>query len=264
MTPVISTLDKPLTATGANRQLSWLGRIDPRIRILCAAAFAVVVVACEDFAPLGLAVAISLFLLSASRLPARRTMMRVATMDSFILFILLLLPFTVPGEPIFTLWGFAASWEGLWQAIEIALKANAIVLALMALVSTMEPVTLGHALHALKVPEGLVHLLMFTVRYIDVLREEYLRLKQATKARGFRPGTNRHSYRTYGYLVGMMLVRSLERSERILGAMKCRGFTGRIPLLDRMAFGPSDVLFVTGFVLVLFAIGAMELAYGAY
>ncbi|NDR59060.1 cobalt ECF transporter T component CbiQ [Aliiruegeria sabulilitoris] len=264
MTPVISTLDKPLTATGANRQLSWLGRIDPRMRILCAAAFAVVVVACENFAALGLAVAIALFLLSASRLPARRTMMRVATMDSFILFILLLLPFTVPGEPIFTLWGFPASWEGLWQAIEIALKANAIVLTLMALVSTMEPVTLGHALHALKVPEGLVHLLMFTVRYIDVLREEYLRLKQAMKARGFRPGTNLHSYRTYGYLVGMMLVRSLERSERILGAMKCRGFTGRIPLLDRMAFGPVDVVFVTGFVLVLFGIGAMELSYGAY
>lgn len=262
MTPVITTLDKPLTATGANRQLSWLGRIDPRARILCAAVFAIVVVACDSFISLGAAVLVSLCMLSVSRLPARQTVRRVAAMDSFIIFILLLLPFTVPGEPIFTLWGVPASWEGLWQAIEIALKANAIVLALMALVGTMEPVTLGHALHRLKVPEGLVHLLMFTVRYIDVLREEYLRLRQAMKARGFRPGTNWHSYRSFGYLVGMMLVRSLERSERILGAMKCRGFTGRIPLLDRMSYGRSDVVFGAGFALVLLGIAALELTSG--
>ncbi len=263
MSPVISTLDKPLTATGANRQLSWLGRIDPRARIVAAAAFAVVVVACESFLVLGAAVGVAFALLSVSRLPAVRTMKRVAAMDSFILFILALLPFTVPGEPIFTLWGFPASWEGLWQAVEIALKANAIVLALMALVSTMEPVTLGHALHSLKVPEALVHLLMFTVRYIDVLREEYLRLRQAMKARGFRPGTNWHSYRSFGYLVGMMLVRSLERSERILGAMKCRGFTGRIPLLDRMAWRPGDAVFAAGFALMLVGLAVMELSYGA-
>ena len=47
MTPVLTTLDKPLTETGGNRQVSWLGRIDPRLRILSAAGFAVLVVACS-------------------------------------------------------------------------------------------------------------------------------------------------------------------------------------------------------------------------
>ncbi len=263
MTSVLSTIDKPLTETGGNRQVSWIGLIDPRIRILCAATFAVAVVACNDFLALSAAVVVAFGLLSVSRLPAMQTLKRVATMDSFIIFILLLLPFTVPGTQMFTLWGFPASWEGLWQAIEIALKANAIVLALMALVGTMEPVTLGHALHSLKVPAGLVHLLMFTVRYIDVLREEYLRLRQAMKARGFRPSTGWHTYRSFGYLVGMMLVRSMERSERILGAMKCRGFTGHIPLLDRMRFRPADALFAAGFCALLLGLAALEVTHGA-
>ncbi|PRY26175.1 cobalt/nickel transport system permease protein [Aliiruegeria haliotis] len=263
MSPVFTTLDKPLNQTGGREQLSWLGRIDPRARILAALAFAITIVACDSFPVLIGGVLMALLLLVNSRLPARRTLKRMATMDSFILFILVLLPFTVPGEPMFTVMGLTASWEGLWQAVEIGLKANAVILALMALVGTMEPVTLGHALHGLKVPETLVHLLMFTVRYIDVLREEYLRLRQAMKARGFRPATSWHSYRSFGYLVGMMLVRSMERSERILGAMKCRGFTGRITLLDRHAYGARDAVFAAGIALLLVSLVIAEVSLGA-
>jgi cobalt/nickel transport system permease protein len=263
MSQLLATIDKPLSRTGANRQISWLGRIDPRARILGAAGFAVTVVACQSIPVLVAAVFLALALLLASRLPARQTLRRMAAMDGFILFILVMLPFTVPGTPIFTLWGFPASWEGLWQAVEIALKANAVILALMALVGTMEPVTLGHALHRLRVPETLVNLLMFTVRYIDVLREEYLRLRQAMKARGFRPTTGWHCYRSFGYLIGMMLVRSMERSERILGAMKCRGFTGRVPLLDTMRFGPADAVFAAGFTLVLLGLLAADFGHAA-
>ena len=173
-------------------------------------------------------------------------------------------PVTVPGTPMFTVWGIGASWEGLLRAFEIALTANAVILALMTLVGTMEPVTLGHALHAMRCPETLVHLLMFTVRYVDVLHEEYSRLRVAMKVRGFRPRTNWHTYRSVGYLVGMMLVRAVERSERILGAMKCRGFDGRIHLLEEFSLGPADRRFAGLFALVLAALAMLEVAGGAH
>ena len=38
----------------------------------------------------------------------------------------------------------------------------------------------------------------------------------------------------------MMLVRAIERSERILGAMKCRGFSGRLLLLQDFALTGRD------------------------
>ena len=85
-------------------------------------------------------------------------------------------------------------------------------------------------------PDKLSHLLLFTVRYLDVLHREYLRMRAAMKVRGFRPRMDRHTYRSYGYLVGMLLVRSFERSERIMAAMKCRGFRGHFYLLDHFAF----------------------------
>ncbi|KIC41467.1 cobalt ABC transporter permease [Ruegeria sp. ANG-R] len=234
---------KTLADAGGDTAYGLIGDYDPRIRIVIACIFAAVTVALSTIAALIGAMFVSVGLLLASRLPVRRTLKRMAMMDSFIIFMLVLLPFSMPGETMFTVFGFPASWQGLWKAVEIALTANAVILALMVLVGTLEPVTLGHALHKLRCPELLVHLLMFTIRYIEVLREEYLRLRGAMKIRGFRPGTNWHTYRSFGYLVGMMLVRAIERSERILGAMKCRGFSGRIVLLQSFSMTRRDYMF---------------------
>lgn len=217
--------------------------IDPRARILAAVAFAVTVVACHGLPALGLALLAALGMMRLACLPVAVTLRRMLAMDGFIVFMLLMLPFTVPGDPLVEIAGFPASRQGLRQAVDIGLKANAVVLALMSLVGSMSSVTLGHALHRLRLPVNLVHLLLFTVRYIAVLHEEYLRLRTAMKARGFRPANSLHTLRSLGYLVGMMLVRALERSERILCAMKCRGFAGHIPLLDDFRLRPRDGVF---------------------
>jgi cobalt/nickel transport system permease protein len=261
MTYVLTGSDEPLSGFAGFR--ARVTALDPRMRIVMAALYAVVVVSLNNLWVLAAALGLSLSLLAFSGLPPRKTLKRMAMMDSFIIFMLVLLPFTVPGDPMFSLWGIDASWQGLWRAAEIALTANAVILAVMTLVGTMEPVTMGHALFALKTPERLVHLMMFTIRYIDVLREEYQRLRTSMKLRGFRPGTNWHTYRSFGYLVGMMLVRSIERSERILAAMKCRGFSGRIVLLEEFRLSRTDILFAAALGCALAALILAEVYYAA-
>ena len=224
-----------------------LQQIDPRARILGATIFAVTIVTLNNLAVLTTGLALAIALMLAAQLPSKRTLKRMAAMDGFIVLILLTLPFTVPGAPLFEVFGLSGTKEGIIKASQIALKANAVVLTLLTLVGTMEAAILGHALHRLKVPQNLVHLLLFTVRYIEVLHEEFERLRIAMKARGFRPTNSMHTYKSYGYLVGMMLVKALERSERILNAMKCRGFTGRLVLVDTLTFKIRD-----GFVLLAF------------
>ncbi|WP_404381129.1 cobalt ECF transporter T component CbiQ [Caenispirillum salinarum] len=222
-------------------------RLDPRARVLAAVAFAVAVVALTGLPALVAAVGVAFGLAVWARLPLKETARRVAAMDGFILLTLVMLPFTTPPaagtEPLFTLWGLPASRGGLEHAVRIALKANAVILALLALVGTMRETVLGHALGRLGVPAKLVTLFLMTVRYIEVLHAEYGRLRWAMKARGFRPRTDLHTLKSLGHLVGMLLVRSLERSERVLAAMKCRGYTGRLPLLDTLRAGPADWAF---------------------
>lgn len=240
-----------------------VAELDPRLRVVAAVIFAVLVVALEHSVTLVVALGLSVALLGVSGLAVAQTLRRMAAMDGFILFTLVLLPFTTPGTELFSLFGMEASREGLFHAVQIALTANAAILALMVLVGSMEPVTLGHALHALRLPERLVQLILFTIRYIDVLRAEYLRMRAAMKLRGFRAGTNWHTYRSYGYLVGMMLVRAIERSERILDAIKCRGFQGRFPVLTAFRLTRRDGVFA-GLALVAFAaLIGLEIILGA-
>ncbi len=246
--------DNPVTHSG-------MGRLDPRARVVAALVFALVIVSLQDIGPLCIGLCLAFGMLAATRLPVGKTLKRMVMMDTFIIFMIALLPFTIPGETAFTVLGVPASWEGIDKAIRIGLKANAVVLALMALVGSMDPTTLGHALSRLRLPVNLVHLLLFTVRYIDVIHHEYAHLRIAMKCRGFRPGTNRHTYQSFGYLVGMMLVRSLDRSERILAAMKCRGFTGRLVLLDDMTMRARDYVFMAGLVLVLAGLCILEITH---
>lgn len=239
----------------------FIGAVSPSTRVGAAIAFAVATVALDRLQLLAAALAIAVVLAALARLPAASTARRLAGMDAFMLAVLAFLPFTVPGTPLFAVAGLSASAEGLRQAGAIVLTANAVMLALLALVGTLEPVALGRALAALKVPDKVVHLLLFTVRYIAVLKSEYQRMVLAMRARGFRPRGNRHTWNSFGWLFGMLLVRSFERSERIHAAMKCRGFSGRFYLVEAEISSPADLPFATGFGLLLALLLAAEVAW---
>jgi cobalt/nickel transport system permease protein len=54
------------------------------------------------------------------------------------------------------------------------------------------------------------------------------------------------SLRTYGSLIGNLLLRSMERAERVYRAMVARGFDGEIRVLRRSSFRWTDIGFVCG------------------
>jgi cobalt/nickel transport system permease protein len=122
----------------------------------------------------------------------------------------------------------------------------------------MNPFVLGHALDHLFVPRKLTLLYCLTVRYVGTLRLEYDRLRTAMRVRGFQPRTDFHTLRSMGHLVGMLLVRSFDRSERVLAAMKCRGFRGTFWLFDHFAFARRDLVFAIAAAAALLIIGCGE------
>jgi cobalt/nickel transport system permease protein len=236
----------------------WLRQVDPRLRIVVAVAFALVVVVARG--PLGPASAVLAGLLAvvASQLPLGEIARRLLPLNLVMLLVFAMVPWTMHGEALAQFGPWTYSREGLWLAAEIALKGNAIVLVVCGLLGTMEITTLGHALRHLYIPEKVVHLLLLTVRYLGVLHREYLRLRIAMKARGFQPRVNWHTYRTIGQLVGMLLVRSLDRAERVVAAMKCRGFRGHFYLLDHFEFSAArDLPFATTSLAVMLAVAWM-------
>lgn len=234
-----------LRSSALLRGPSYVEGLDPRGKILVAVAFSVVVALVQGFAALGLALAVAAVAVAAARLSPAAVAARLVPLNLFMLLLAVVLPMTAKGEPLWQIGPIAFSQEGLLLAARVALKGNAILLALVLLLGTIEIGTLGHALDHLYVPTKLAHLLLLTVRYLDVLEREYRRLSAAMKLRGFRPRTDRHTLRTYGHLVGMLLVRSFDRSERVVAAMKCRGFQGHFYMLDHFAYTRRDLVFAT-------------------
>ncbi len=241
--------------------MSLVDSLDPRTRLLAVLPFAGVVALLER--PLAVAVAVGGALIAAvvARLAPRATLRRLLAVDGLMLLALGMLPFTVPGETVTTVAGQTLSREGLIQASLILGKANAVVLMLLALLESLPPPTLGRALARLGLSDKLTQLILFTLRYIDVLRQEYERLRTAMRARAFVLGTNRHTWRSVGFLFGMLMVRTLERSDRVLAAMRCRGFDGRFPSLedDQGRFRRRDGLFLMGLVGGLVVLAAIEI-----
>ncbi|MCW8883684.1 MAG: cobalt ECF transporter T component CbiQ [Motiliproteus sp.] len=223
----------------------WLSQSDPRLRVILALLLALVTVNLSGLAILGFLLISALSLALSAGIPFSHLLKRLLAFEGFMLLVLLFVPFSIAGDSILQLGPFAASEQGLERAITIVLRANTVVIGLLALLGTMEPEVLGHSLAKLKLPEKLVHLFLLTIRYIGVLYDEYQRLRQAMRARAFVAGSNRHSWRSFGWLIGMLLVRSLQRSQRILGAMKCRGFHGQFYLLDNQRWQNRDSIFLT-------------------
>ena len=237
---------------------SFVHRLDPRLRSVVAGALSVAIALSGRFPALGIALAGAAALAAGARLPAGAVLKRMGSLNVFMLLLVALLPPAVPGEGLFAVGALSYSREGLLQAAAIVLKANAIVLLLTALLSTLEPMTFGRALTTLHVPNKLIHLYFFTVRYIDVLHHEYERLRRAMRVRCFRPRMNVHTYRSIGYLVGMLLVKSFDRSERIVAAMKCRGFAGRFVLVDPFVLARRDAAFALAAAGILCLMGLLQ------
>ena len=234
-----------------------LQRVDPRLRIVACFAFALLVVSMSRMPALIAALGLAIVALFAGRPELHRVRRALAALDGSMVLVIALLPFTVPGEPLFSMFGYPASADGLWRAAAITLKSNAIVLMTLALLGSTELVDVGHALEALGAPAKLVQLLLMTVRYIDVLGREYRRLRLAMTVRGFRMRCNVHTWRTMGYLFGMLFVRSFERADRIGAAMRCRGFNSRFPTFSDMAFARCDAVFAFLAVVAAVAVGAL-------
>lgn len=239
---------------------SLIDRIDPRTRIIAAFALAITIVLCNKLIALGIALSIAIGYLVTAQLLQRALFLRILALNLFLLFFVTLLPFTVGGTPLFTIGNLVASQEGLLQAIRIGLKANAVVITLLALVGSMNATLLGHALASLHMPRKLVHLLLFTVRYLGVINREYLRMRDAMKTRAFVLKSNLHTLRSIGFLLGMLLVKSLERSERVMNAMKCRGYTGEFYLLNELTITRADHIFATINLLLIIALAGINLS----
>jgi cobalt/nickel transport system permease protein len=237
---------------------SLIHRMDPRLKVISAILYAFIVALSFRFTTLFTALGFSLLLIVLARLNAQKVAKRLAVVNGLIFFFWFVLPLTFEGKPLFYLGPLAVTREGVILSAQITLKSNAILLAFIPLIASMSIATLGHTMNRLNIPNKIVHLFLLTYRYIFVIYQEYQRLSRSAKIRGFRPGTNAHTYRTYAYLIGMLFVRASARAQRVHQAMLCRGFKGKFYCLHKFSMSLFDWTGAVIMAVAFFILGSME------
>lgn len=100
------------------------------------------------------------------------------------------------------------------------------------------------ALQKLGTPKVFVVQLMVLHRYMFVLVNEASRMVRARSLRSFN--SDRSGMKSYGPLLGHLLLRTVDRAQRIHLAMCCRGFDGQIRIMRPLRIGPTDIVFIFG------------------
>ncbi|MDD2206349.1 MAG: cobalt ECF transporter T component CbiQ [Aminobacterium sp.] len=200
----------------------FLNRIPASIKVVLVFLFALCVAFLQSVAAQLFLLVYAIMLVAIARIPIKVLSSRLLALNGFILMMWLTLPFS--------------SESGTHLALLITIRAHAATLAFIALLRTTSMPDLLQALHLLHVPQKLILLLHFTYRYAHVLSEELQKIHKSMVLRGFHPSLSFTTFSAYGNLVGMLLIRSIIRSERVSKAMVLRGFNGSFP------FFPSHVI----------------------
>lgn len=130
---------------------------------------------------------------------------------------------------------------GIISFVSILLRFCMSVLAALALIGTTGINDLGAALQSMGVPRVLVNQMLFMYRYLHVLIEEVVRMVRAYTLRSPQDEKIRISF--WGSLIGLLLMRTLNRAERVHQAMLCRGFNGEVRLANSRRLRVIDGIF---------------------
>ena len=233
---------------------SPLRRLDARAKVLAALAFVLAVVSTPPPHLLAFVIYAGLlaWAVALARVPVGFVAGRAALVLPFSVLVALGLPFFRGGEVVAVL-GMKLSAAGLWILAGAIMKSFLGAAAAVLLVSTTPFGTLLAALRGLGLPALFLDLLALTYRYIFVLVGEAMRVRRAAAARGYRPRWLPQAA-IVGRMAGSLFVRSYERAERIYGAMRLRGYDGRLPTAQPLRFRTADALVLLVLVPLLAAV----------
>lgn len=125
--------------------------------------------------------------------------------------------------------GFTRGWDLM---LVILLRGLLAFLTSLWLIQVMPFPQLLKTLRRLRVPVVVIAILAFMERYIFVIWDELDTLRSAWRLRSFGSGSIWFRWKSLSQMLGMLLIRCLNRAEKIHWAMVARGWNGEMHWLD--------------------------------
>jgi len=230
---------------------SIVHRIHPSAKLITTLVFLAVVASFSKYELAGLIPMFfyPVFLISLGNIPLDMIIKRLLLTMPFVVFIGIFNPLLDQTTVMY--FGPFAMSGGLVSFISILIRFTLSVLAALILVATTRVDAICAALSNLKVPRVVVTQILFMYRYLHVLIEEVIKTIRAHSLRS--PQSDGIKFRVWGSLAGLLLLRTMDRAQRIYQAMLCRGFNGEVRIARSWKAQNSDFVFLITW-LIFFAV----------
>ncbi len=207
---------------------SAVHRASPRLKLISLLGFVLLVVATprEWYPAFGCYLVAVVAVVRWAGVPLTYVLKRLVIELPFVAFAILI-PFVALGPTVDVL-GLEVSRPGLLAAWALLAKGTLGVLASLTFAATTEADQVLVGLQRLRLPQQLVQIMGFMLRYLDVVTAEMGRMLVAMRSRGRDPRSPRQ-WPALAKALGALFIRSYERGERVHLAMLSRGYTGRLP-----------------------------------
>jgi cobalt/nickel transport system permease protein len=221
---------------------SPVSRWDPRCKIvtLLAATFCVSALRSLEFAIS--AALISYVIMTFARLPVKYILGKIWIPIVFLIPLFIFLPVSSGGTVLYDPGFFKIYSDGILLSILIMLKIISTVLLFIIMLGTTPFNRTAKALQSMKMSPKLSSLILFSYRYIFVYLEDLRKMRSSLALRGYRIRNSISSLKNSARLIGTLLVRSFEQTERIYRAMILRGFEGEIPFHEKFDLNIYDFI----------------------
>jgi cobalt/nickel transport system permease protein len=233
--------------------------VRPKLVSLLALMFAIAIVQELVLVPFALITVAVLY--GLSQLPLSYLGRRLPYPGLFIGAMVGVLPFTT-GTTLLWEWGWLAlRLEGLQTAALVVGRFLAILITGFILLGTTPFLDILKALRRLGMPPLLTDMTLLTYRYLYDVAAQLALMQRAMGLRGFgyRRRSLRHQWSRLAALLGTLLLRSYERSQRIYKAMRLRGH-GQATARPAPIYGPMDAASVLATVLTWTAAFSLVIA----
>jgi cobalt/nickel transport system permease protein len=139
--------------------------------------------------------------------------------------------------------------SGGWiSLVSILLRFMLTVGAALLLIATTGFSAICMALEKLGAPRIFAIQLLMLYRYLFVLIEEAIRMVRAHTLRSF--SVKKMRYQVFKQMLGNLLLRTIDRAQRIHLAMLSRAFTGEIKIGRRYNFSRQEIFYVFSLLLL--------------
>ncbi len=228
---------------------SYIHHLDPRIKIICLIAFVLFVIFTNPasftaFILYGVTIAVLILL---SKIPLGFIFKRSLVIIPFVLMVAVFIPFIKCGEVAggysFGVLKLTVTYNGLMIFWNVLVKAYLCILSMILLVASTKLSDFLKALEKLKFPSVFVLILSFMYRYIFIVQDELMKMRQAKKARSIGGSGWFHS-KVFANMLGVLFIRAYERGEHVYLAMCSRGFDGGIKTMNCFQLKAKDFCFL--------------------